>query len=93
MKSLMNGQKGFSHIIVIFGIVFLAVVGLAGYKVMDMNKNADSAAINTAQVAVPEKINSKADLDATSKSLDNSASELDAGLADESLDADLNDML
>lgn len=93
---LHRNQKGFGVLGVAVALVFVGVVGFAGYKVVTMNKVADSQATTarTAQeVAVPETIKTKADLTQTSKALDSSSTQLDNGLSESSLDADVDSML
>jgi len=80
-------QAGFEAVGVLAVILVVAVIGFAGYKVMHMNKAADS------QPGVPAKIQTKADLTQTGKSLDAASGQLDSNLDDGSLDADMNAML
>jgi hypothetical protein len=94
MKAQHLNQAGFGHMAVVFLILFVSVAGFAGYKVVSMNKTAGSSESSaTASPKVPEKINTKADLNVTAKALDNSSAQLNGSLNDSSLDADLNDML
>jgi hypothetical protein len=94
MKSRHISQAGFGHIAAVFALLFVAVVGFAGYKVVTMNK-AGSTTASTAAVSTkaPEKISTKADLVQTSKALDSSSTSVSSGLNDSSLNSDLNDML
>lgn len=89
MKRL--NQSG-SHVLAVLVVVAaLAVVGLVGYRVQQSNKQNDVTASTTSKV--PTAISTKADLSTTSKALDQSSAQLDSGLNDTSLDADLNSML
>jgi len=92
-----SSQAGFGHIAVVFLVLFVAVAGFAGYKVVTMNsaqKDDATVATQTQQNAVvPDQIKSKADLVQTAKVLDNSSSSVDGSLNDNSLNQDLNDML
>lgn len=93
MKSHLN-QSGVGHVVAVGVVLFLLVAGFAGYKIITMNRSTNApvgAAATTAKV--PAKISSKADLVQASKALDNSSSDVNSGLNDSSLDADLNDML
>jgi hypothetical protein len=40
MKATIN-QRGIGHVVAVFAVLFLAVVGFAGYKVVTMNKSAE----------------------------------------------------
>jgi predicted negative regulator of RcsB-dependent stress response len=94
MKTTKHPQAGIGHIAIVFAVVFLAVVGFAGWQVFSSNKNAsvgDKA--STASVQVPNKIQTKADLVQTSKALDSSSTNVNSNLNDNALNADLNDML
>lgn len=89
MKRL--NQSG-SHVLAVLVVVAaLAVVGLVGYRVQQSNKQNDVTASTTSKV--PTAISTKTDLSTTSKALDQSSAQLDSGLNDTSLDADLNSML
>jgi hypothetical protein len=93
MKAHIN-QNGIGHIVAVGVVLFLLVVGFAGYKVITMNKVTNTAASTAAATGkVPNTISSKADLVQASKALDNSSTQVDSSLNDSSLDADLNDML
>lgn len=93
MRSL--NQKGFEPISLILIVVLIAVVAFAGYKVVTMNRTADSAATTSTgqEAGAPEKINNKEDLEQTDKALNESDAELDKNLNDEQLDADVDSML
>lgn len=82
---LFSNQQGFSHVLVVGLIVVLGVVGFAGYRVMNADKNKDEA------TAVPAKIESKKDVEQAKKSLD--TDNLDNDLNPNQLDNDLNDLL
>lgn len=89
-----KSQAGIGHIVVVMVLLLVGVVGFAGYKVLTKNANTDSTASSVnATPPVPDKISTKADLETTGKTLDNSSSQLDSGLNDGALDADMNDML
>lgn len=92
MKSRIN-HAGIAHLAAIAVVLLLGVVGFAGYKVVSMNKAADSASSVVADSSAPESITTKADLAQTEKALENTSAGLDSGLNDSALDADLNDML
>lgn len=81
---IFSDQRGASHILLIGAILVLGVVGFAGYRVMNADKNKDTA-------SVPAKIESKKDVEQAKKSLD--SDNLDSDLSTSDLDNDLNDVL
>ncbi len=94
MSRTRYNQAGFEVVGVFIAILFLAVAGFAGFKVMEMNKSAvDLPSSAVTRTSVPSTIESQADLTAASKSLDQSGSQLDSNLNDGSLDADVNTLL
>jgi predicted negative regulator of RcsB-dependent stress response len=87
-----------SHVIAIATLVLvLGVVGFAGYKVSQSNsKPAASSTVaqtQTKPAVVPTTISSTADLQQASSVLDQSSTQLNSGLDDSSMNADLNSML
>lgn len=94
-----NIQAGVGHVAVVFVLVFLAVAGFAGYKVVTMNSSQKSSvatglptkALTNAEA--PAQIKSKSDLVLTAKALDTQSSQVDSSLNDNGLNQDLNDML
>jgi hypothetical protein len=82
-------QTGVSHLIVVLAVVVLGAVGFASYRVVQMNKPATQDAAVAAKT--PAKIQSKADLEKASKSLDDE--NVDQTLDSSQLDDDLNSML
>jgi uncharacterized protein HemX len=87
-------QAGFEAVAAVAVVLIAAVIGFAGYTVMNMNKSADTEqSAASSQPAVPDKIETKADLTQTGKALDTTSSQLDSSLNDGSLDSDLNAML
>lgn len=95
MRTL-KSQTGIGHIVVIMALLMVGVVGFAGYKVVTKQPAQSTAVRGSSQVdsiAVPAKISTKADLETTTKALDGSSTQVDSGLNDNSLDADLSDML
>lgn len=81
---LFSDQRGSSHIVLIGLIIVLGVVGFAGYRVMNANKDETAT-------TVPSKIESKKDVQQAQKSLDSDNLDSDLNTAD--LDKDLNDLL
>jgi heme/copper-type cytochrome/quinol oxidase subunit 2 len=92
MQKQFRHQAGFEAVGVLVAILIVAVIGFAGFKVMHMNKAADSQQ-SASQPAVPAKIQTKSDLSQTGKSLDAASGQLDSSLNDGSLDADMDAML
>lgn len=86
-------QSGIGHVVALFLVVLVAVIGLAGWKVATMDKAASGTANVSSSQEVPDKLETKADLVTTNKALDGAANDLDGGLNDSALNADLNDML
>lgn len=93
MKTTIN-QRGAGHIVAVLAVLCLAIVGFAGFQVLNGNK---ASTTNTAATVYapkpPKKITNKAELSQAGKVLDNSNSYLNSGLNADALDADLNDML
>lgn len=93
MRSTYN-QAGSSHLVVVLLVAVLAVVGFAGYRVMQ-NQNATSQVASTSPVAttatVPAKINNKTQAQQAGKALD--AEQIDSTLDSAALDSDLNSIL
>ncbi|HSH18390.1 MAG TPA: hypothetical protein VK978_03325 [Candidatus Saccharimonadales bacterium] len=86
-------QRGVAHLALVFVILFFAVAGFAGYKIMAGNKPAVSeTAASTSAEQAGGAITSQADVAAAEERL-NSAQDIDSGLDASSLDADVNDML
>lgn len=94
MKLRMN-QTGFGHVAAVGIVLFLAVAGFAGYKVVTMNRNAavTPSTQTAASSSTPTSIHSKADLSQAGKALDSSSAQVNSSLNDGALDSDLNDML
>ncbi|HSH55762.1 MAG TPA: hypothetical protein VK983_02980 [Candidatus Limnocylindrales bacterium] len=92
MNQRSRSQAGFEAVGVIVAVLLVAVVALAGYKVITMNKASQDVAA-TSEQAAPEAIKTKADLQQTEKALTDSEGQLDSSLNDAALDADLDSML
>lgn len=92
MRSTRLNQSGFEAVGVILALVIVAVIGFAGYTVM--NKSADDkASVSTQSTGEPDNLKTQADLKKSDVALDASEAELDTNLDDGSLDADLESML
>ena len=86
-------QSG-SHIIgIALFVLALGAVGFAGYKVMQAHHQPVENAATTTALTVPAAIKTSADLNQASTVLDDSSAQLNSGLDDSSLNADLNSML
>lgn len=91
-------QAGFGHVAIVFVLLFVAVAGFAGYKVVSMNQGQKSGVSTVAPqatpaVSAPESINSNADLQQTAKALESSSASVNDNLNDASLNADVNALL
>lgn len=89
-----SSQAG-SHVIALaLFVVFVAVVGFAGYKVWSMQQAAAPASSSTAANAtMPSKITNTASLQQAASALDASAAQVNTNLDDSTLSADLNALL
>lgn len=88
MKSLRTHEHGVGHVAALLGLVVLAVVAFAGWKVMAGNKATDS----TVQVSsTPATLKTKADVTKAANELD--ATGVDSTVNPDSLDNDLNNLL
>jgi hypothetical protein len=88
-----RNQSGFGHVMLLVGIVVIAAVAFAAWRVMDARQPAASDAATTTATVMPDKIESADDLAKVSKSLDQGAAQLDNNLDGSQLDADINAML
>lgn len=87
-------QKGVAHLGALFVIVFIGLVGYAGYQVMSMNKAAEGSPSSvTVGPILPETIATTRDLDTTNRVLDGTDNKLSNSLDDSDLDADLDQLL
>lgn len=95
MKLMQLNQRGVGHIAALLVVVFVAVAGFAGYKVVTMNKTSQPVAATTvaASPKVPAKITNKTDLTDASMALDSQSAQVNGSLNDNALNTDLNDML
>ncbi len=93
MKLRTLNQSGFEAVGMIVAVLLISGVSFAGYKVWHASQVSNTQSATASRSAIPATIKTKADLSTTNRVLDNSASQLDAGLNDSSLDADLNSML
>ncbi len=92
MKYLKHNQRGAAHLVAIFGVVLLAVIGFTGYRVMHNSKNNQTASTTTttSNTTVPAKIQNKTDVQQASKALDSTSS---STIDPSQLDADLSSLL
>lgn len=81
-------QKGAGHIVALLAVVVIAVVGIAGFVVMNAQDSTPAETTATQEVS-PEQ----AELAETSKELDQANSELDESLDTTELDKDIDAML
>jgi flagellar basal body-associated protein FliL len=84
-------QAGSSHIVALVGVLVIAVVAFAGYRVLHSSTPVDTASskTSTAETAqVPSAIKSKSDVTEASKALD--STQIDDSVNPNSLNDDLN---
>lgn len=87
MKRL--NQTG-SHILAVaLGIVVVGVIAFAGYRVMNNKEDATA----TKSISTPSNIESKADLEQASESLDSANTDINSNLNSDSLNDNLDDLL
>ncbi len=80
-----------SHIVALaVGILVVGIIAFAGYTVTQ--RQSDTTTASTTRTTTANTA-SDADLTSAADELDTSSSQVDSGLDDSSLDADLNDML
>ena len=88
----MRKQGGFSLIEVVLVLAVVVIVSLVGYNLYTMQQNRNEQATTNQQkaAAMPESINSTADLDASAKALD--ATQLDSNADTATLENDINQL-
>lgn len=91
MKKLLLNSDGFSPVILLAVIVFVGVTGVLAYRYLDTYYSQSPALSSQGQGASAEKINSKADIQKASDSLDQT--DVDKSLDSSQLDQDVNDLL
>jgi hypothetical protein len=92
MRSL--NQNGSGHIVLIVGLIVVAAVAVAGYRVVqntDTGTPETSTSVSSNASEPPETIKNTADLNKASASLDNNS--IDRGVDPNQLDSDLNALL
>jgi hypothetical protein len=82
-------QKGFAHLGLLLLVLVIVIVALVGYKVA--NNNSNSTTTTTTSIPKVQTINSKADLDKATATL-NSAN-VDSDLNPSALDQDVQSLL
>jgi hypothetical protein len=87
-------QSGFSHVLLLGLLVVVAVVGFAGYRVVNNQKDttnlSDSTVKESAAVKVPDTIKDNTDLVQTQKAVEQTSVDSDLNPAD--LNQDVNDL-
>lgn len=93
MKKL--NQNGSHLVALVLGLLVVAVVGFAGYRVLSDNTSAPVATTPTssATVSQPKAITSRAQLNQAAQSLDSSTSDLNNSLDSNDLNSSLNTLL
>ena len=90
MVSLKRNETGVAHLAAILVVVLLAVVAVAGYRVVHKSNDAETAN-SSSSTTVPKKIESKSDVKQASEALDSDQN--DNSLDPSQLDSDLNNHL
>ena len=90
MKRL--NQSGIAHLGILLGLVVVAAIAFAGYRVMSQQSD-NLTAETSASATVPAAIKTKSDLSQTGKALDQTSADLNNNLDSSSLDSDINSML
>lgn len=87
-----NSEAG-SHLIALaLFILFVGVVGFAGYQVWQ-RQQPGTVASTTTGASVPSKITNTATLDQATAALDSASSQVNTSLDDSGLNSDLSDLL
>ena len=88
-----TAQAGFSHTMILMSLVLLALIGFAGYRIMNNKpKTVPAESTSAAPVAqLPAKISTKPQAQQAAKALDKEA--IDTSLGSKQLDNDLNSVL
>jgi hypothetical protein len=86
----LRSQQGSGHIVAIVGVLVIAVVAFAGYRVLNTSKtdNSDAAqpiSASQKEVEAPATVQSKADVNKANTALDSTA-------IDGSLNSDINSL-
>ena len=83
-----------SHVIALaLGLVFVAVVGFAGYRVYQMQLATNGATDTKTTATVPAKITNTASLNQAASVLDQSSAQVNSNLDDNALNDDLSNLL
>lgn len=91
MKKLHTNSDGFSPVILLAIIVFVGITGVLAYRYLDTYYSQSPTLSSQTQGGHTEKINSKADVQKASDSLDQT--DVDKSLDSSQLDQDVNDLL
>lgn len=81
-------QSGFTHVFLLLVLVgVLAIVGLAGYRVLNLNKTVSDATATTS--AVQKKVDAVPTLKAADQTLSDVSNQLNSDLNTSALDSDI----
>lgn len=90
----MRSNQSGSHIIALsLFILVVGVIGFTGYRLWQLQQPSTASTTHTATASVPQSIKTTADLTQAASALDDASSQLNSGLDDSALNADLNSML
>lgn len=92
MKLSLN-QRGSSHLVMLLGVAILAVVVLAGYRVMSHANQGSPASttVSAKETRIPNDIKTSADISKAQAALE--TTDVDKNVNPEQLDGDLNAVL
>lgn len=84
-------EQGFAHVLgLAVVVVVLAIIGFAGYKVMQSQKSNDNTpAATTTTSAVQTKINAQPTLKTVDQTLNDATTALNSGFSTTTLDSDI----
>ena len=83
-------EHGFAHLLgLAVVVVVLAIIGFAGYKVMQSQKSNDTASTTATTSAVQKKIDTQPTLKAVDQSLSEATTALNSGFSTTTLDSDI----
>lgn len=91
MKALISNQRGSSHIVAVLGVLVIALVAFAGYRVLNtVEPEASSDTAVVSENKIPSKIDSDADVKKAENALNSTA--IDSDINPDTLNDDINSL-